>query len=256
MKNKLIISFIAFLLSANMVAQQDKVKFNMLTKSLLENKMLIYRFYKDYLLVKANINKKKAFADLDRSMARYDDNLSVISAYISYKKYDIDLEKLLNYWSLHRMSLLDFENENYNLQVSKLVNLDKISTRLIEKVIKEEDLFDDNSDAIKVLKLLTQNIRQSNKVMIKYLLDEKFHQEIADKIEVDLSKMKKNLIKIGKYNDRQFSSKVQDLITNIDSIESLIDDKTFHPKMIISNISIFNKKNYLIFSNLINILKN
>jgi len=256
MKNRLIASFILLFLSTSMIAQQDKVKFNTLAKSLFENEMLTYRFYKDYLLIKANINKKKAFADLDKSMARFDDNLSNVSAYLIEKGYEIDLQELQNYWNLHRMTLLDFEDGNYNLQVSKLQNLDKLMIKLIEKVIKDEDLFDENSAGIKIIKLTTQNIRQSNKILIKYLLDKKFHQEVAEEIDVDVSRIRKNLKKIGKFNSHRFASKISDLATNIDSIELLLDDNTFHPKMIMSNISIFSRKNYLIFSKLINSLKN
>ncbi len=256
MKNRLIASFILLFLSTSMIAQQDKVKFNILAKSLFENEMLTYRFYKDYLLIKANINKKKAFADLDKSMARFDDNLSNVSAYLIKKGYEIDLQELQNYWNLHRMTLLDFEDGNYNLQVSKLQNLDKLMTKLIDKVIKNVDLFDENDDIIKILKMTTQNIRQSDKIIIKYLLDKKFHQKVSEEIDVDLSRVKKNLKKIAKYNKHQFSSKIEDLVLNINSVETLLADDTFHPKVIMSNISIFSRKNYLIFLNLINSLKN
>jgi hypothetical protein len=256
MKNKLVIAFALLFFSTSMFAQQDKVKFKTLAESLFENEMLTYRFYKDYLLIKANINKKKAFADLDKSMARFDDNLSNIDNYFSDEDVRSDIEELQNYWNLHRVALLNFEDENYSLQISKLQNLDKLMIKLIEKVIKNVDLFDENDDVVEILKMTTQNIRQSDKIIIKYLLDKKFHQKASEEIDVDLSRVKKNLKKIAKYNKHQFSSKIDDLVININSVETLLEDDTFHPKMIMSNASVFSKKNYLIFSKLINSLKN
>jgi len=257
MKNRIFMGILLLLYGTSMSAQQDRVKFGTLLKGLFENEMLSQRFYKDFLLVKANINKTKAMSDLDKSMARFDDNLSYVASYVtSHKEIENDFTELQNYWNLLRMSMLDFDDDSYELQVSKLKNLDKLSINLLEKILKKDDLADTNSDQIKMMKLVTKNIRQADKILITYLLEKKFKQDLSDKFDVDLSGVKKNIKKISKYNNHQFGKITKDLSNNVLTIESLLDNELYHPKILMSNLIIFSKKNYQIFSNLIGSLKN
>jgi hypothetical protein len=196
-------------------------------------------------------------SDMDKSMARFDDNLSYVSSYVAlHKGLEKDFTELQNYWNLLRMSMLDFDDNSFTLQVSKLKNLDKLTTNLLEKVLKKDDMTDEYADQIKIIKLTTQNIRQSDKILITYLLDKKFKQDLSDNFDVDLSGVKKNIKKIYKYNNHQFKNITSDLSNNILTIESLLDNDLYHPKILMSNLIVFSKKNYQIFSKLIGSLKN
>ncbi len=257
MKNKIFFGIVLLFFSTSIMAQQDRIKFSNLIKGLFENEMLSQRFYKDFLLVKANINKSKVFMDLDKSMARFDDNLSYVASYVvEHSEVEESFTELQDYWNLTRMSMLNFDDNNFDLQVKRLENLDKLSTNLLERVLKKDDLADENSDEIKIIKLATQNIRQSNKILITYLLEKKFKQDLSDSFEVDLSRVKKNIKKISKFQNHKFGKITSDLSNSITTIESLLDNESYHPKILMSNLIVFSKKNYQIFSKLISSLKN
>ena len=251
----IILSFYISFYTSSTVAQISENPIDILTEKLLQNELIVNRFMRDFVFIKTNTFKKKAMADMDKSIALFDDNLSYIILHLPQSnKIKNNFLKLQNFWNIYRLNVNDFESDNYQSLLKK--------TRKLRKYIKElnKDIFDKHPDysknkkAIELARLAAANGKKIDAIatvyVLKYGLD---FPEAVNFFDVDMTGYKKNLKKIRKFKTLPPKTKelVEDLKITLESIKILLQKEKYNPKMMFAYNSSFGKKNFKIFNNII-----
>jgi len=254
----LLILFVWVLLPINVNAQIDDNPIDKMAKALYQNEMLSYRFLRDFSFIKTNTFKQKALIDMDKSLAKFDENLSYIVINLPEDK-DVkeDFVKLQNYWNRYRISITNYKQKNYEVLLKKTAQIKNLIAKLTEDLLLKMRTYDQNKKTLSYLKRLTVNQKDADKLAISYMFYKGL--KLGDKdnfYDIDLSDSHKKLKKIAKKNKNISVSILADLHANITMINGIFNREGYHPKMFYANLNNYSRKNYQLFKALIQQLKN
>jgi len=235
-------------------AQINENPINELSKNLAQNEMLSKRFYRNYLFVKSNIFKDKTIKDTDRSIALFDENLSSLSLFLpENKKVEDNYLKLHNFWNIYRLKVTDYEKTNYGNLARQTHKLTKLYGDFKTSLIKLHPEYGDYKKTLSKINRIVENESLLENVAINYLLTRGLNQpDAANYYPVDLGTVKKNLKKLAKDKklDPQLKSTLKDMIEITRNIESLLERKSYHPKLMYSYIKNISNKSFLFIKNI------
>jgi hypothetical protein len=239
-----ITAFVFILFIQTGFSQIDETKTDMLVKYTFENEIISSRFLKDYFSIVKNINKKSNLSDLDKSVALYDNNLMYIGDFVSFhpdlKKYYDELE---NYWNLYRISLFDFENNDYKTVLSKNENLQKLQLALKNKIFEKQPISKKKKHTLEKILKIKDNVKELTIAYVKYILTENNKKPIkSNLLDYDLSKVEKNIKKLSKNKDTQ--NEMKDLKSLLNKIKILFETNIYQPKSFLTDLNIFSIKSY------------
>ncbi len=237
-----ILMFVSFILPG--YSQLDETKMDELVKYTFENELVSSRFIKDYFSIVNNINKKSSMSDLDKSVASFDNNLMYIGEYVTFhpeiKKY---FEELENYWNLYRISLFDFENNDYKTVLSKNENLFKLQVALKNKIFEKQPISKKKKHTLEKVEKIKNNVKQITIAYVKYVITKNNVKPVkSNLLDYDLDKVEKNIKKLSK--DKLIQAEVNDLNSYLNKINLLIDTSIFQPRSFLIDTNIFSAKSY------------
>ncbi len=229
-------------------AQISDNPIDVLTQKLLQNELLSNRFIRNFVFIKTNTFKKKAMADMDKSLAKFDDNLSYIILHLPYdKKTKEDFLKLQNLWSIYRLDVTDYNKEHYKKLILKTRKLEKYINALNKDVLIKHPAYGRNKKNISLAELAVQNGKDIDKIAAAYVLQNGLNfPDAFNYFEINSGDFNKNLKKIGKF--KKLAGKTHDLIldlkTNLASIITLKDKGKYNPKMMYAYVNSYSKKTF------------
>ncbi len=258
MKKILLLILLALVSFPQVNAQIDDNPIDKMAKALYGNDMLTYRYLRNFGFIKTNSFKQKALIDMDKSLAKFDDNLSYIVLHLPEDK-DVkeDFLKLQNFWNRYRISITNYDQKNYEVLLNKTEQFRKLIKKLSEDLMPKMRTYDQNKKILGYLKKLTNNQKDIDKLGISYM----FHKGLTlgnkeNFYDINLSDSHKRLKKIAKKNKNVSVSILADLHANIKMIAGIFNRKGYHPKMFYANLNNYTRKNHKLFIELIGQLKN
>ncbi len=230
------------------IAQINDNPIDILSEKLAQNELLSNRLLKNFVFIKTNTFKKKAMADMDKSIALFDDNLSYIILHLPYKnKVKEDFLKLQNFWNIYRINITDFDKDNYTALIEKTRRLNKYIKQLNKDVLDRHPEFSKNKKSIEMAQLALNNGKNADAIAAVYVLKNALNIEDADSyFKYDLGSMNKNLKKISKFKILNPKAKdlAIDLKTTLESITILLKKEKFNPKMMYAYDDSFTRKTF------------
>ena len=231
-----------------------------LSKRLMQNEMMSQRFFRNFVFIKTNTFKKKALADMDKSLARFDDNMEYFAMHLPADNTEIkeDFDKLNYFWSLYRLSITDYENSDYEKLIRKTKKFGKLMNEFITDMLQAHEDYGKNKKALNIALLDAQNIKDIDNIAASYVLKNAVDAYRDEKVfEVDFDGIAKRLKKIGKFKKTAALTReyVADLHNLLNMIKSTYYKNTYNPRMMFSNISGFSKKSYKILDIILNTIK-
>ena len=236
-------------------AQISDNPLNVLSEKLLQNELLSNRFLRNFTFIKTNTFKKKSMADMDKSIALFDDNLSYIILHLPYdNKIKEDFLKLQNFWNIYRINISDFEKDNYKSLVNKTRRINKYIEQLNKDIFNKHREYSKYKKRIELAQLAVYNGKKTDGLVVAYLLKHAVNFNDPGYFDVDLGTMKKNLKKIGKFKRLNPKAKalIPDLTTTLESINRLLEKEKFNPKMIYAYDYSYANKTFKLLKNLFN----
>ncbi len=226
-----------------------------LSEKLLQNEMLSYRFFRNFVFIKTNTFKKKTMADMDKGIALFDNNLSYIVLHLpEHHKIQQDFLKLQNFWNIYRLNITNFEKDNYQSLIVKTKKLHKFIHQLNSDILDKHPGYSTNKKPIELAKLAIENSKKTDAIAIVYVLQKGLNfPDAINYFDVDMISYKKNLKKIGKFKalNPKAKSLIDDLKAILESIKILLQKENFNPKMMYAYSNTFGKKNFKLFNYLI-----
>ena len=236
-------------------AQISDNPLNVLSEKLLQNELLSNRFLRNFVFIKTNTFKKKSMADMDKSIALFDDNLSYIILPLPYDiKIKNDFLKLQNFWNIYRINITDFEKDNYKSLVIKTQRLGKYIKQLNKDIFNKHPEYAKYKKRIEIAELAVYNGKKTDEIAYAYVLKNALNFTETGYFDIDLSTMKKNLKKIGKFKhlDSKAKTLIPDLKTTLESISRLLEKEKFNPKMMYAYDYSYTNKTFKLLKNLFN----
>ena len=239
-------------------AQLNDDPFDELSKRMLQNEMLTQRLLRNFVFIKTNTFKAKALKDMDKSLARFDDNMEYFAMHLPEDNDDVekDFDKLNNFWSLYRLSITDYEKNNYDKLIRKTERFAELMDKFFNAFLPSHDEYHLYKKTVNIALLDVQNIRDVDKIATSYILqnsDDNYKEEL----NFDFNTINKNLKKIAKYKKTAALTReyVDDLFNSLKMIKATYNQETYNPKMMFSNVAGFSKKSYKILDILLNTIK-
>jgi len=251
------IILISLLVLANLVsyAQADDNPIKELSQRLLQNEMLSQRFFRDYVFIKTNNFKKKALLDMDKSLARFDDNMNYFSSHLPQDP-DVreDYEKLQGFWNVYRLRITDYDKNQYGKLIAYTKKFDELMNRFLSDMIEEHKDYSRHKKTINIAILDAENIKAIDNTASTYILKNFLEMSEDDLFSIDFDEIKKRLKKIGKFKPvaQQTHEYITDLYQTLNAIEKNYYKEDYNPKMMFSFVSAFSKKSYKILDIIIN----
>ena len=240
-------------------AQISDNPLNILSEKLAQNELLSNRFFRDFVFIKTNTFKKKSMADMDKSVALFDDNLTYIILHLPYnRKVKEDFLKLQNFWNIYRINITDFEKDNYESLAEKTHRLKKYIKQLNKDVLDKHPEFSKNQKSIEKAQLILDNGKNTDAIAAVYVLENALNIKDADSyFNFDLKSMKKNLKKIGKSKilNQKTKNLAVDLKTTLESIGILLKKEKFNPKMMYAYNDSYTRKTFKLLRYIIETIK-
>ena len=258
MKKALFSFAILIVFSFASFAQEDENPIGELSKRLYENEMLANHFLRDFVLAKSQVFKSKVMVDFDKSLARFDDNISYISMHLPKdKKIRDKYMSLQGQWNVYRMAIIDLSRDNYKKFVNSTLMMEKECRSMREDILSKHPKYGDNKKVFKYIDYVVDNTKKIDEVIINYVLKNQLNfPEIDKAIKIDFSHIRKNLKKLSKDKNLQGKTNLTDLNNSLNMVENIYKNKNDSPKLLYSNTKYFSKKSYLLFYELISQLKN
>jgi len=251
--------FIYFSLFSNGIAQVDDNPIGTLSEKLLQNELLSNRFLRNAVFIKTNTFKKKALADMDKSLAKFDDNLSYVILHLPYaREIKDDYLKLQNMWNVYRLKVTDYENPNYKSLVVKTRKLTDQLRLLNKSILKKHKAYSKNKKVFEETQYVLENGIMADNIATAYVLKNGLNfPDAYGYFDIDFGQMKKNLKKLGKYEPvkKQDKDILVDLNTSIEAFESMMNKSSYNPKMMYSTVNSFSKKSFKLLNNILQNLK-
>ena len=235
-------------------AQVSDNPLDVLSEKLLQNELLSNRFLRNFVFIKTNTFKKKSMADMDKSIALFDDNLSYIILHLPYDiKVKEDFLKLQNFWNIYRINISDFEKDNYKSLVNKTRRINKYIEQLNKDIFNKHPDYSKYKKSIEIAQLAVYNGKKTDELVTAYILKYAINFDETGYFDIDLGTMRKNLKKIGKFKHLNPKAKalIPDLITTLESISRLLEKEKFNPKMIYAYDYSYANKSFKLLKNLI-----
>ena len=240
-------------------AQVNDNPINELSLRLFQNEMLTHRFLKNFVFIQTNTFKKKTLVDMDKSLARFDDNLNYIVLHVPEKKeIQDDFMGLQEFWNVYRLFITDYENKNYKALVEKSKKFEKLTHKLTMNLLQEHPDYSANKKSINLALYDVENIKMLDKIATAYIMKGGLHVAKAyTYFNNDFDMIKKYLKKIAKYKKiaKFVAEDIEDLYTTLHSIETLYYDENYSPKIMYSQANAFTKKSYKILNIITNNIK-
>ncbi len=221
--------------TSNATAQISDNPIDVLSEKLLQNELLTNRFLKNFVFIKTNTFKKKALADMDKSIALFDDNLSYIILHLPYdRKVKEDFLKLQNFWNIYRVNITDFEKDKYKSLVIKTQRFGKYIKQLNKDIFNKHPEYPKYKKRVEIGQLAVYNGKKNDEIAIAYVLKYAINFPELGLFDIDLGAMRKKLKKIGKFKHLNPKAKalIPDLKTTLESVSHLLEKEKFNPKMI------------------------
>ncbi len=230
------------------LAQVNDNPIEVLSEKLYQNEMLSNRFFRNFVFIKTNTFKKKVLADMDKSLAKFDDNLSYVILHLPQNK-DIkeNYIKLQNYWNVYRINITNYDAKNYKSLIGKTQKLNKLISSLITSILRKHPQYGSHKKMIEMAQYNTENTKTVDNIAIAYILKNGLEMnEAFDYFDIDFGSLKKGLKKLGKNKNITALAPdlVNDLKTNLETIQSLLEKENYNPKMMYSNINNYSKKSF------------
>ncbi len=248
---KLYISLLVLLfgLSAqNIQAQISENPLDILVEKLYQNELLSNRFLRNFAFIKTNTFKKKSMIDMDKSVAKFDDNLSYIILHLPYdRKVKEDFLKLQNFWNIYRLDITDYESERYHSLISKTRKLEKLIVELNKTILDKHPAYSHNKKSIYMASLAVDNVKNVDKAAAVYVFKNGLHYpQITNELEINTGELKKNLKKISKFKALKGTadSLLFDLSSTADAINDLLNKGKYNPKMMYAYTNTYSKMTF------------
>ncbi len=240
-------------------AQISDNPLDVLTQKLYENELLSNRFIKNFVFIKTNTFKKKSMIDMDRSLAKFDDNLSYIILHLPYdRKVKDDFLKLQNLWNIYRLKITDYDKENYKSLILKTRKLEKYLKELNKVILEKHPAASANKKSINMAHLVVSNGSTIDKIAAAYVLKYGLNLPDAfDRFEIDKGALHKNLKKLGKFKPiaKDIKPLLADLKTTQESILQLVHKEKYNPKMMHAYDNAYTKKAFKLLGIIIKTIK-
>ncbi len=239
-------------------AQISDNPLDVLSEKLLQNELLTNRFLRNFIFIKTNTFKKKSMADMDKSIALFDDNLSYIILHLPYDiKIKNDFLKLQNFWNIYRVNITDFEKDNYRSLVVKTQRLGKYIKQLNKDIFNKHPEYSKFKKRIEIGQLAVHNGKKTDEIAIAYVLKYAINFSELSFFNIDIGNMRKNLKRIGKFKHLNPKAKalIPDLKTTLESIDRLLEKEKFNPKMMYAYDYSYTNKTFKLLKYLIQTTK-
>lgn len=240
-------------------AQISENPIGVLSEKLLQNELISNRFIRDFVFIKTNTFKKKTMADMDKSVALFDDNLSYIVLHLpGNNKVKQDFIKLQNLWNIYRIKITEFDSDNYQSLITRTLKLRKYIRQLSNDIFDKHPDYSKHKKSIELARLAAENSKKIDAIATVYTLKNAMNvTDAGTYFDVDMTEYKKNLKKIGKLKslDGRASDLIEDLKVTLESIKILLQKEKFNPKMMYAYNSTFGKKNFKLFNYIIQTIK-
>ncbi len=247
MKKQYILMLVLFmgLYTQNINAQISDNPIDVLVEKLYQNELLSNRFLRNFAFIKTNTFKKKTMLDMDKSLAKFDDNLSYIILHLPYdRKVKEDFLKLQNFWNIYRLNVTDYESERYHSLILKTRKLEMLIKQLNKAILDKHPAYSRNKKQIYLASLAVDNAKNIDKLAAAYVFKNGLnYPQVYDELEINTSDLKKNLKKIGKYEalKGKADSLLFDLKSTINAINDLINKGQYKPKMMYAYTNAYTK---------------
>jgi len=256
MKKLLLLIFTISLLSHKAHSQVDENPIEKIAYKVLQNEMFSNRFLKNFVFIKTNFFKKKALSDMDKSIAKFDDNLSFIILHLPYDKEVKEAYiKLQNYWNIYRIALTNYENENYESLIIKTKKFNKLLANLSKSVIHKHHQYEKKKKLFEKIPYLVNSVKMVDNFAIAYVLKNSLELENAyNYFDLSFSDGKKYLKKLGKDKAKGniYISIISDLNMSLDGIKNIFEKNSYSPKMMYSESNNFSKLAFKLLDHLFN----
>jgi len=237
-------------------AQIDDNPVRELAKRLTQNEMLSQRFFRDFVFIKTNNFKKKALTDMDKSLARFADNMNYIAAHLPEDNNELkeDFNKLNNFWNVYRIVITDYDNNRYKILIRKTKRFEELVHKLSMDMIETHKDYSKHKKAINTAFLDADNIKAIDKTAATYILKNNLKIPESDLFSIDFDAIEKRLKKIGKYKPviPQTQEYIEDLYNTLETIKKTYQKEDYNPKLMFSFVSGFSKKSYKVLDIIIN----
>ena len=256
--NRLRLLLLSLFYFATVQAQTNENPIGELSTRLLQNEMLTQRFIRDFVFIKTNTFKKKALLDMDKSLARFDDNMNYFALHLPDGNRELheDYTKLKSFWNLYRLEITDYENNRYDKLIRKTKQFDKLMNEFLTDLLPLHKDYSKNKKSINTGLLDVENMKAIDNIATSYIL-KNTHGDGDNFFNIDFDAIRKRLKKIGK--NKQISGDAReyllDLNNMLDIIESTYKKKNYNPKMMFSNVSGFSKKSYKVLNLILQTIK-
>ena len=246
----LYILIIASLWNSN--GQIDDNPLNLLSEKILQNELLSNRFLRDFVYIKTNTFKKKVLVDMDKSLAKFDDNLSYLILRLP-QKVDAkdDFIKLQNLWNVYRIAITNYDKKNYKSLILKTQKINKLLVKLKKEILTEHKDYGDNKKILELAGYVVENEKMISGIATAYVFKNGLElSEAFDYFDKDFGLMEKHLKKISKNKtlSTSYNDLINDMKNDLKSLQSLLDKKTYNPKMMYSNANSYSKKSFKLLS--------
>ncbi len=246
MKN-ILFSLFLILSFLNVQAQIDENPINLLAKRTAQNEMFTYRFFRDFLYYKSNVYQKKTQSDLDKSIAKFDDNLNQI---ILFLPKDKDVEKeyltLQNYWNVFRLDITDLQSNKVKKLATKTLRFNKLLDKFNKSILDAHPKRSSYKKKMKKINRIVECEQEIEKSAIAYVLERGMKDKTALYFNPNLSSVKSNLKKI--FKEKKLSDEMKehfvDMTETIKNIEILLTRETYHPKLMFAYVKSFSKRSF------------
>jgi hypothetical protein len=240
-------------------AQINDNPINVLTEKIMQNELLVNRFLRDFVFIKTNTFKKKVLIDMDKSLAKFDDNLSYLILHLPQNSESKDdFIKLQNLWNVYRIAITNYEKKNYKSLIIKTKKLNRQLKKLKKDVLINHKDYSKNKKFLELADYVADNEKMINGLATAYVLKGGLETpEAFDYFDTNFGFMEKHLKKLGKNKVLATSSAslINDLKNDLKSIKALSEKETFNPKMMYSNVNSYSKKSFKLLSNILQLIK-
>ncbi len=260
MKKQLFFFLLAFFsLLKPAVAQVNDNPINVLSEKLLQNELLSNRFLRNAVFIKTNTFKKKALSDMDKSLAKFDDNLSYIILHLPYdRKVKDEYLKLQNLWNVYRLKVTDYDDLRYKSLVLKTRKLTEQVNTLAKMILKNHKAYSRNKKAFEEAQYLIDNGNMVDNIATAYVLKNGLDfSEAYDYFNIDFGELRKNLKKLRKYEPikKNAADLLLDLNTNVQAMEAMMNKTMYNPKMMYSTVNSYSKKSFKLLDYILQTIK-
>lgn len=233
-------------------AQINDNPINLLSEKILQNELLTNRFLRDFVFIKTNIFKKKILVDMDKSLAKFDDNLSYLILHLPQNsETKEDFIKLKNLWNIYRITITNYDKKNYKNLILKTRKLNKLFIKLKKDILSAHKDYDANKKLLELAGYAVENEKMMSGLATAYVLKGGLDMpEAFDYFEKDFGLMQKHLKKIGKNKALQASTAdlITDLKNDLKSVQALLEKENYNPKIMFSNVNSYSKKSFKLLS--------